>query len=237
VVDIPLGTVKYNAFSQTVMLKATVVPSVGTAIGEGTMTFIVKDILNNTVGSSVSLAPVVAGSASVNYTLPGGTAVGSYTIVAAYSGTASYEASSDSAQPPSRGLTITPGLLTGDVAGVGPDFKHVDGFDVLFAKGNSNTSLKLKNTNPGTFHYEMKLTNETGTELHQKNVTISDRNGGEVTVILTVPSLPTIPGVPVPASAGAYTDVTKGAFLTRSNHPVKAHPEEREHEEMAMDVR
>jgi len=120
---------------------------------------------------------------------------------------------------------------------VDADFNHVDGFDVLFGKGSSNTLLKLKNTNPGTFHYELKLTNETGTELHRKGVTISDRNGGEVTVILTVPSLPLVPGVTVPASASTYTDVTKGAFLTRSSHPVNAHPEEREHEEMAMDVR
>ncbi len=81
---------------QTVEFFATVTPVGGSsAISEGTVTFTVKDINGATVGSSVTSASVVGGNTSATYTIPGGTAVGIYSIAANYNGTALYAPNSD----------------------------------------------------------------------------------------------------------------------------------------------
>ena len=140
-------------------------------------------------------------------------------------------------------MPATNGMLA-DVASSDADFRHIDGFDVLFS--NSSGGLKkLAATTPGTFHYELNLQNETGSTVHHRGqplpptyrngVAISDRNGASVTVIITIPSLPTTPGMPVPASALQYTDISKSAFKTDGNNAVRAHPDDRS-QDSSVDV-
>jgi len=86
-------TATYSTSSQTVKLTATV-SSTGGTVSEGTVTF---TIMNGTtvVGSAVKSGIVNGSSANANYTLPGNTAIGTYNIVAAYSGGPDFNTSSN----------------------------------------------------------------------------------------------------------------------------------------------
>ena len=77
------ATATYNDNPQQVMLTATVQASGGATIDEGSVTFQVRQNSVN-VGAAVTSAPLTNGVATVNYTLPGGTAPGDYTIEATY---------------------------------------------------------------------------------------------------------------------------------------------------------
>jgi hypothetical protein len=77
----------YSAVAQTVSLSATVSSSAGT-VNEGQETFQVYNG-STPVGNPVTQM-VINGKVSVNYTLPGGTAVGTYIIQATYSGSTDY---------------------------------------------------------------------------------------------------------------------------------------------------
>ncbi len=88
-----------TAGAQLVSLSASVIPSGGAgSINEGTVTFQIKDNAQNNVGTAVTSATLVNGSTSVLYTLPAGTATGSYSIFANYNGTATFTSSSDAAK-------------------------------------------------------------------------------------------------------------------------------------------
>ena len=91
-------------------LSASVTSSSGT-VNEGMETF---TILSGTtvVGSPVTIS-VAAGMASTSYSLPGGTAAGTYTIQAVYNGTGNFLQSSDNTHL----LTIN-GAATTDSAAV-----------------------------------------------------------------------------------------------------------------------
>jgi hypothetical protein len=91
----------FDSADQTALLSATVTAS-GVAVNEGTVVF--------QVGAFAPSAPisVVAGAASVNYTIPGGTPAGPYAITATYTGTANYDNSSNTSQLDiNRALTTT----------------------------------------------------------------------------------------------------------------------------------
>ena len=135
-------------------------------------------------------------------------------------------------------MTVTPvtsGLLS-DVITTDSEFQRIDGFDVLFANGTGSTK-QLRATNPGSFHYELDLRNETGVTMHvrgkplpnivQNGVSIRDRNGASVAVIVTVPSLPTNVGTPIPGSAAGYTNAGTPAFRLSGWRPVRANPDDR----------
>ena len=134
-------------------------------------------------------------------------------------------------------VTVYPGTngLLATVGSSDADFNHIDGVDVMFTSYGS--SKKLAATSPGTFHYELDLKNETGVTLHKKGkklppiirngVSIADRNGGSVAVIITIPSLPVTPGMPVPPSAIEATNIANSAFKADGWHAVRAHPDDR----------
>jgi hypothetical protein len=121
---------------------------------------------------------------------------------------------------------ITPSAMQTDLVATDPDMKNaIDGFDVLFGKGSSQTLLKLKNTNPGTFHYQLTLKNETGLYLHAKNVALNAKNGASASVILTVPGLPTNMGPGITAPSGVAVDPNP-AFVMRGAHPIHVRPDD-----------
>ena len=133
----------------------------------------------------------------------------------------------------SVGVTIEPGSLFSDVAAGDPDWQNqIDGVDVMFAKSGTST-YTLKATNPGTFKYRLSLENETGIDIHVKGkqlpsvirrgTTIKDANGGSTTVFLTVPSMPSSTGTPIPGGI----NVSEPAFQLTGWKPVQAHPDDR----------
>ncbi len=85
--------VPFSSSNQSVALAATVTSGAGT-VSAGTVTFSVFNGMTQ-IGSSTGPAAVSNGSASANYTLPGGTAANTYTIVASYSGGGGFNSSSD----------------------------------------------------------------------------------------------------------------------------------------------
>lgn len=85
----------FSPANQTVVLSANVTTSAGT-VNEGTVTFTVRNAANVVVGSPV-VGNVVAGVATANYTLPGGTTPQALTITGEFSGSASTNPSSDTA--------------------------------------------------------------------------------------------------------------------------------------------
>jgi hypothetical protein len=94
-----------GAADQTVPLSAVVTATTGAGrVNGGTVTF--KVLRGATqLGAAVTSGPVSNGSASADYVLPGGTAVGPYTIVATYNPSANYTGSSDSTHTLDVGLT------------------------------------------------------------------------------------------------------------------------------------
>lgn len=78
------ATVSFSSSDQTATLTASVAPSSGTGtVNEGTVTF---TVLQGTrvIGTAMTSNPVSNGSTSVDYSLPGGTSAGVYTIHASY---------------------------------------------------------------------------------------------------------------------------------------------------------
>ena len=95
------ATATFSVSTQTVALSATVTSATGT-VNEGTETF---TILNGTtvIGSPVTVN-VSDGNASANYTLPGGTGAGTYSVNATYNLRAGFLTSSDNTHT----LTVNP---------------------------------------------------------------------------------------------------------------------------------
>ncbi|MEI6235746.1 MAG: Ig-like domain repeat protein [Planctomycetota bacterium] len=91
----------YDDNDQNVTLNASVT-SAGGPINEGTVTFQLMSGASN-VGTAVVSATVASGAASVSYVLPGGTATGTYTIVATYGSSSNFVGSSDN----TKLLTVT----------------------------------------------------------------------------------------------------------------------------------
>jgi hypothetical protein len=85
----------YSASSQTVPLSASVASTAGT-VGGGTVTFTIESG-STPIGSPIN-AMVSGGMASGSYTLPAGTAAGTYTIAASYSGVGNFATSADKTQ-------------------------------------------------------------------------------------------------------------------------------------------
>jgi len=106
------ATATFSATAQSVTLAATITSPSG-PVNSGTVTFTVLQG-SSPVGTAVTTATVSNGAASVSYTLPAGTAAGTYTIQAVYSGTASLLTSSDSTHTLTIGkdtATVTLGNL------------------------------------------------------------------------------------------------------------------------------
>jgi trimeric autotransporter adhesin len=91
----------FNSSNQNVTLSATVTSGGGT-VNAGTVTFTVSQG-GTTIGTPVTSGTVTGGAASATFVLPGGTATGTYTITAAYSGGGGFSGSSDNTHT----LTVT----------------------------------------------------------------------------------------------------------------------------------
>ncbi len=223
-------TATYNVNDQTLTLTATVTAGVP-IVNEGTVTFTVKDGTNTTViNVPVMSGTISSGVATASYNLLGGTSAGLYKINAHFNESTNFSASDGIAN-----LTVTPGALLSDVSTSDSEFKNLDAFDVLFTKSKLGTAYAvLKNTKPGTFHFELTLTNETGTTIHKKgvklppkyvnNIAVNDTNGGSASVFLTVPALPADVKTTIPASANSLKDP---AFILSGKKAIKVQKEDK----------
>ena len=97
-------TVIYSASDQDLTLSAAVETTGGILINGGTETFTILNSSGQQVGQSTVAQNVLNGAVSAAYKLPGGTAVGQYTIKAVFSGGGGFPAATDTTQY----LTITP---------------------------------------------------------------------------------------------------------------------------------
>jgi hypothetical protein len=84
-------TVRYRATNQQVLFEATV--GATTPVNGGTVTFSVRAADGGGIGVAVTSAAVANGVASASYTLPGGTTPQTLSVVAVYSGTATFATS------------------------------------------------------------------------------------------------------------------------------------------------
>ena len=126
----------------------------------------------------------------------------------------------------SNQFNITPGTLLSQVATADANWQNnIDGADVLFGPaGAGGTGQSLKNTNPGSFHWQLTLQNETGLQLHDPGVAINTKNGGHVEVWLTIPQLPSNLGTTPPAYATAYQQPYASAFVTQGPNAINIRP-------------
>jgi hypothetical protein len=114
----PNASASYSASAQSVPLSATVTSSSGT-VNAGTVIFTVMQG-GNVIGTPVISGTVSSGAASVNYTLPGGTPTGVYTIQGTYNTGGGFAVSSDSSHFLTVGTTtaiVTLGNLSQTYSG------------------------------------------------------------------------------------------------------------------------
>ena len=88
-------TANYSTNAVTVNLVATVSSTAG-SVNEGKVTFTIMNG-NSVVGSAVTSGTVSAGNANVIYALPGGTAIGNYSITVSYQGGPDFNTSNNNA--------------------------------------------------------------------------------------------------------------------------------------------
>ncbi|MGA9673560.1 MAG: Ig-like domain repeat protein [Terracidiphilus sp.] len=108
------ATATYSATAQNVALTATVTSSAGT-VNAGTVTFSVFQGVT-LIGASVTSGTVTNDTATASYTLPAGTAAGTYTIQATYGGTVSLSTSSDNTHTLTVGQAATATVATNATA-------------------------------------------------------------------------------------------------------------------------
>jgi hypothetical protein len=144
----------------------------------------------DTFECSLDGSPFAACSSPQNYN---GLALGSHSFALR----AKDSAGNMDASPATYGWTI--GQISLDQYTIDSDFKRFDGFDVVFGKG-SQSNLKINSANPDSFHYQIKLTNNTGAP-------IAASNGNVATAIITVPGMPSsCGGVACSSQVGSLAD-------------------------------
>jgi hypothetical protein len=183
------ATASFSTSGQTVVLNATVLDqsNPNNTVGEGTVTFTVKDGGGNLVGSSVQ-GSVVNGTATANFLLPQGTSAGSYTILVSYTdGAGNF---TDGGDTPST-LTVNPVSVT-TVAGPSSAVFSTSGQPVTLSATVTDTSHPGDVVSEGTvtFTVQDSHANTVGTPVH---IGVS---GGSASTTFTLPA---------GQAAGSYT--------------------------------
>jgi CSLREA domain-containing protein len=126
------ANVMFSSANQTISLSASITSAGGTVNG-GTVTFGVFNAATQ-IGASVVSSTVASGLASANFTLPGGTALGTYSIHATYSGSGNFLGSSDT----SHSLSVNPTNTTTTAANASSPFSASDQVITLSASVTSS---------------------------------------------------------------------------------------------------
>ena len=137
-------TATFSSADQNVMLSATVMASGGgNPINEGTVTFAIFNGATQ-IGVAATSNTVSAGAASAAYVLPGGTAQGTYTIVATYNPGPDYAGSSDNTQTltVSLPIAVTSVTVNGDAAPI---------LSALESNSGAGTTVTVNTDGPSGF--------------------------------------------------------------------------------------
>lgn len=143
----------FDVSAQNVPLGA-LVQANGVNANEGTVTFQIKDANNINVGTAVTSATVANGNATATYVLPGGTAAGTYTIVATFNGGPNTQIGSDNAHT----LTVSPANLAATTL-------TTNNLNVIYTPGAQTVRLgaNVTTANPpvgeGTVTFQLKKGN------------------------------------------------------------------------------
>ncbi|HET9713086.1 MAG TPA: MBG domain-containing protein, partial [Pyrinomonadaceae bacterium] len=152
----------------SVTLNATVTPASGPAVNNGSVTFTVKQGLT-TIGAATTDNTVVAGAASVSYSLPAGTDAGPYTIEASYTPGSGFNASSGTGTLTinKRAITITADPQTKVYGNADPSLTYqITSGSLAFSDTIVGTLVRAAGENVGTY------------AITQGTLAISDGNGG-----------------------------------------------------------
>ena len=189
----------YSGSNQTMNLSASI-SSNGGVVNEGTVTFTIQN--GNTVfGKPVISGTVSGGNANANFTLPGGTPAGTYTILAAYSGGLRLQCSSDN----SANLVVNKANTL--ITGVSTNANYsTNAVKVNLAAMVSSTAGLV---NEGTVTFTIM----NGTSVVGSAVTSGTISGGNANVVYTLPSGTAIGNYGIAATYNGGPD-----FNTSSNN-------------------
>jgi hypothetical protein len=192
----------FSEAAQDVTLKATVTSTVGT-VNQGTVTFFVRDSESNLIGSQVSGGAVTNGAASAVYSLPAGTAAGTYTIQAVYSpGTPSNLQGSASSGPSNGNLTVSAATTTTAASGASTPYSAAAQTVTLTATVTSPGGA----VNEGTVAFTVFNSHNVQIGSQQSGGTVAN---GSASATYTLPAGTAIGSYTIQA---AYTDASPGNF-------------------------
>ena len=164
----------FSSSSQSVTLNATVTSPAG-AVNEGTVTFTVREGAT-VIGAPVTSGTVSGGAASVSYSLPAGTAVGTYTIQAMYNPGPDFEGSSDSTQT----LTVSAASSTTSASSASTSFSSSAQSVTL----NATVTSPAGTVNEGTVTFTVKQ----GATVIGAPTTSGTVSGGAASVSYSMPA-------------------------------------------------
>jgi len=207
------ASLSYSPSSQTVGLSATVSSGSGT-VNVGTVTFSVFNG-GTQVGAAVSSGTVTSGSASVTYTLPGGTAVGAYSIQAVYNASAPFATSSDN----SHSLTISKATATVTLGSLAQTY---NGSALSATAATTPSGLAVTYTYNGSSTVPIAAGNYTvvGT-INDSNYTGTSSGTlviGKAVLTITGPTATKVYGAANPSLNGTYSGQQNGDTFTVSGN-------------------
>src|SRR4029077_20241347 len=112
-------------------------------------------------------------------------------------------------------LTVQPADFQATTATTDADFHEADDLDVLFQSDPKLSTLQLKNTNPGTIHYQLTYTNVTG-------VAIDAANGATLKAVIEVPPMTGCGGV----ACASSVDKTIAAWSLKGAKAIHVWPDD-----------
>ena len=190
----------FSSSAQSVTLNATVTSPAG-AVNEGTVTFTVEQGAT-VIGAPTTSGTVSGGAASVTYSLPAGTAPGTYTIQAVYNGTTEFTGSVDSTHT----LTIA-GAPTASISAPASDGIYAVGQLVSTSfgcsPGASGAGLTSCTDGNGSNSPGRLDTSTTGSHTYTVTATSTDGQTGTRSISYTVAGAPSA-SISSPAPAGTY---------------------------------
>ena len=191
-------------------------------VNAGTVTFTVKNG-PTTIGSPVTSGTVASGAAGANFTLPGGTGVGGYTIQAVYNAGSNFITSSDSTHtltvnPSSANITLDTSPTGLMISGDGGATFFVAPHTFQFAIGSQHVIATMSTQTSAPDQYVFLNWSDAGAISHTITTPSTDTSytaSFKTQYLLTTQASPAAAGTILPASqyvdAGSVVSVSASA--------------------------